>query len=407
MIEFKKIEKEDIFKSEFLNMVKNNTLSFKKGNTAILYGPNGTGKTSLSKIFSLEDKTDIMFKFQDIDYTKESIKENNIFYVINDQNSRNIVKGKEEDFLLGTDIRREYELKEQIFQNENSLLDSCNSNVREIFLLTKVTDQLISECENYNGLLSSTLRELCKVRGKINLNPRKFVEQFLKLEAIEIAKYEEEKYEYLKKNYNEKKLKEIEKINIERIQKEEKIKEINENEDAIKILEKYSYKSCECIICESEIERAKILSKKTSNLESITKNLSPLAKEILSKILSKIDDSNDPFELKITIEKALEEGEGSYILELQNEIKKYKEIFYKKAFNMLLEKVKTSDLSEKYKEYDNLKSKNPEITDEDFLLVTTLILENIGKKIEFTRTDNNTKIVLKLGNQSLLGISRE
>ena len=35
--------------------------------------------------------------------------------------------------------------------------------------------------------------------------------------------------------------------------------------------------------------------------------------------------------------------------------------------------MKTSDLSEKYKEYDNLKSKNPEITDEDFLLVTTLI----------------------------------
>ncbi|MGL5057813.1 MAG: AAA family ATPase [Fusobacteriaceae bacterium] len=407
VIEFKKIEKEDIFKTNFLNMAKNNILSFKKGNTAILYGPNGTGKTSLSKIFSLEDKTDIMFKFENIDYTKELIKQNNIFYVISDQNSRNIVRGKEEDFLVGTDIKREYELKQRIFQDENSLVDSCNLNVREMFLLTKVTDQLIIECDSYNKLLYSVLRELCKARGKVNLNTRDFINQFSKLEEIKIEEYEEEKYEYLKKNYNEKILKEIEKLDIKRIQKKEKIKEINENEDAIKILEKYSYKTCECIICESEIEREKILEKKSLNLEKITKKLSPLAKEILEKILKKIGSSSDPFELKISIEKALEEGEGRYILEIQEEIKKYKKIFYKKIFNQLLEKVKDSDLLEKYEEYDELKSKNPEITDEDFLLVTTLILENIGKKIEFTRVDNNTKIVLKLGEQNLLGVKRE
>lgn len=98
MIEFKKIEKEDIFKSDFLNMNQNNKLSFSLGKTAILYGPNGTGKTSLSKVFNLEENTDLILNFENREYSKDDIKNNDFFYVISDQNSRNIMRGKEEDF---------------------------------------------------------------------------------------------------------------------------------------------------------------------------------------------------------------------------------------------------------------------------------------------------------------------
>lgn len=408
MIEFKKIEKEDIFKSDFVNMNKNNKLLFNLGKTAILYGPNGTGKTSLSKVFNLEENTDLILNFENKEYTKEDIKNNDFFYVISDQNSRNIVKGKEEDFFLGTDIKKEYDLKEQIERDERALLDSCNENIRSIFLLTKVGDELIVECRSSNDILYRNLRELCKARGKIELNIKEFVTDFSKLKKIEIdSDYDSNKYKYLKENYNEKVLKQIEKLDVSKLKREEKIKQIDENEDAIKILKKYSYKAHECIICENDIERTEILSKKNKNLQEINKSLSPFAKDVLNNILTKISDENDSFELKSKIGKALEEGNVIYISELKAEIEKYKKIFYSEITNMLIDKVLSSELLEKYIKYEKMLSKNPEINDEDFLLVQTLILENIGKNIEFVRTEGNTKIKLKLGEQNLLGVERE
>lgn len=408
MIEFKKIEKEDIFKSDFLNMNQNNKLSFSLGKTAILYGPNGTGKTSLSKVFNLEENTDLILKFENREYTKEDIKNNDFFYIISDQNSRNIVRGKEEDFFLGTDIKKEYELKEQIERDEKVLLDSCNENIREIFLLTRVGDELIIKSREINEILYRNLRELCKARGRIELDVKQFVNDFSSLNKVEVdSSYDINKYKYLKEKYNDKLLKQIEKLDVSKLKKEEKIKQIDENEDAIKILEKYSYKNHECVVCENEIERTKILNKKNQNLQEITKSLSSFAKDVLNNILTKIDDENDPFELKNKIGKALEEGNITYINELKSEIEKYINIFYNEITNMLIDKVSSLKLLDKYNKYEEMLSKNPEINDEDFLLVQTLISENIGKNIEFIRTENNTKIKLRLGDQDLLGVERE
>ena len=75
----------------------------------VLYGPNGTGKTSLVKVLSGEKGTKVSYNYNGSDYTDDSQ-----FFVINDQNNRNIISGSPKDFLLGDNIRREFELQEYI-----------------------------------------------------------------------------------------------------------------------------------------------------------------------------------------------------------------------------------------------------------------------------------------------------
>ena len=58
-LKFYKLKKEDIFKDSFINFNQNNEIEFRKkgdSNIAVLYGPNGTGKTSLAKILDSNNK---------------------------------------------------------------------------------------------------------------------------------------------------------------------------------------------------------------------------------------------------------------------------------------------------------------------------------------------------------------
>lgn len=54
-LKFKKIEYNNIFCEDFKELKNNNEIEFKK-NIAVLYGPNGTGKTTLSKVLAGNNK---------------------------------------------------------------------------------------------------------------------------------------------------------------------------------------------------------------------------------------------------------------------------------------------------------------------------------------------------------------
>ena len=60
---FNKIENGLIFTSDYRTFVKNNTISFSNAGIAVVYGPNGTGKTSLAKVFSGEEGTAISCEY--------------------------------------------------------------------------------------------------------------------------------------------------------------------------------------------------------------------------------------------------------------------------------------------------------------------------------------------------------
>ena len=154
---FNKIIRKEIFTENFNDFKQDNELIFPESGIVVIYGPNGVGKSSLASIFAGEQGTEF-----DLVLDGDNFRNNRCafrFHVINDQNGRNIIQGSTEDFLLGDNIRREYDLKKAIdagfeqlfnavvkFQSSNQILKSlkrmlfCSreyviKNLRFIFLI--------------------------------------------------------------------------------------------------------------------------------------------------------------------------------------------------------------------------------------------------------------------------------
>ena len=113
---FESIKYSNIFNDNFINFTKNNEIEFSNrpmsnGGIAVLYAPNGTGKSCLSEVL-LNDKenTSFLANYDGKQITPEDKK----FYVIKDQNSRNIIRGNASDYIVGKEIKKEFELKEKI-----------------------------------------------------------------------------------------------------------------------------------------------------------------------------------------------------------------------------------------------------------------------------------------------------
>lgn len=133
---FNKIENGLIFTSDYRTFVKNNTISFSNAGIAVVYGPNGTGKTSLAKVFSGEEGTAISCEYNSIVYENG----NDLFHVINDQNNRNIISGTAKDFLLGDNIRKEFELQKFTSEKYQEVLLKVISQLKNTFKISTVSN---------------------------------------------------------------------------------------------------------------------------------------------------------------------------------------------------------------------------------------------------------------------------
>ena len=144
-LSFSSIQNENIFQPEFkdLNANGNNVIEFRKqpqaaGGIAVVYAPNGTGKSSFTRVLGSEVETEeISFKakFNDrIDLSPET----HSFHIIGDQISRNVIRGETSDYLIGADIKREYKLKKNINEGFGNVFLNLNSKYRKIYNIKKV-----------------------------------------------------------------------------------------------------------------------------------------------------------------------------------------------------------------------------------------------------------------------------
>ena len=139
-----------IFEPEFQALTPaNGTIEFKHMNTpggiAVVYAPNGTGKSSIAKVLDAETTTtSISFSATDdagITLEPESHK----FHIIFDQINRNIIPGKETDYLIGQQIKHEYELRDRINAAFVEAFTALSAKYKSDFKVSKVGDFLLAQ----------------------------------------------------------------------------------------------------------------------------------------------------------------------------------------------------------------------------------------------------------------------
>ncbi|WP_231169196.1 hypothetical protein [Clostridium botulinum] len=400
---FNKIYKEDIFCSEFNELVDNNIIKFSSDGIVVFYAPNGVGKTSLSKVLDSEAGSSFNVNFDGKIYNQDN---NNLFFRIADQNGRNIIKGKTEEFLLGDNIKREYDLKSYIDTvYEKLLIENIRVKLKSEHNISKKTSKLLKKVKDKE--LVEFISDLAnsKSRGE-NISIQCFIEKVNKLKLVNIDDYNEDKYKYLIKDFELKDsiINEILELKKDSIKKSVRIKEIEENTKAIEVMQQFSYKD-ECIICDNEINTEILLKKKKENRLKVIDSLDEKSKEILEKIINKVQGI-DPFNIKEVLIYTLENGEVSLLNKLQLELETYITIFNHKINNLFATALDKSDLSEKFYEYRKILDKKPELDEEDILFIEQIVNENIEKKISLKRDDNNN-LNLFLDETKLLNEERE
>lgn len=399
---FKKIENENIFAKDYDNFIKNNEIEFSDSGIAVVYGPNGTGKTSLVKALSNGEKTAIIYTYNGRDYTDDSQ-----FIVINDQNNRNIIKGETSDFLLGDDIKRENELYEYITNEYGNICVQSNKILKDKFKITSGSNKLIEYFSKENNF-QKNLQDLAnnKSKGK-KTKLDDYIIGWSKYRPCEISAYDEAKLEYFMGDLSSSNslILEIERIDTTKLIKNRRIREVEKNTEAIRILSHFCDTE-ECIVCDSvNIGRENLLAKKTENKNNILETLEPKIKEILEKLSSSSEDK-DPFNIKNILMMAVETGELEGIYKLKEDIQKYRDIFVKKVINELLEILNDSDIKDKNEEYKKLINEKPEINDDDFLYIEQIINNSMLKKIRIDR-DDKKNIQIFIEDKEFLGIDRE
>lgn len=398
---FSKIVNNTIFVDDYTKFEKNNVVTFSNSGIVVLYGPNGTGKTSLVKVLSGEKGTKVSYNYNGSDYT-----DNSQFFVINDQNNRNIISGSPKDFLLGDNIRREFELQEYIKIEYLRLCTEVISMLKRTYMISSSSSKAI-ECFTNETQIYFLVKDLMNNRSKGNkVGIDGYISAMELYKNIVVGEFEEEKLNFLIAELSEKDslIEEIESLEVTKMTANAQIKEIEENTEALRILNHFHYKK-QCIVCDTEdIDIDQLLQKKTKNRETIIKKLDEKTKGIIEKIIAKVDDE-DPFQIKERLLQAIETGALEEVQVLKDEINLYRQFYAKKAIFDMFQIYDGSDIKRVNDEYKMMISEKPEIAEEDFLYIEEIISNSMNKKLQLIRDDNkNIKIVLD--SKDFIGVER-
>ena len=219
---------------------------------------------------------------------------------------------------------------------------------------------------------------------------------------------ENEIYKYILENSKDDKsvIHKICNLKLEDIKQNNKVREIEENDEAIKIINKFSYKT-ECIVCDNqEYKKDELLMHKKNNKENIEKNLDDKTKKILEGIINIIKNQHiDPLGIKPILFDAIKTGNTEEVAKLKSNVYSYIENISKELGNLIKDSLDET-LIDKYEKYKNLIKSQFQISEEDELYLNDVISENIGRQININRDENN-RIKITLGDDEILGIDRD
>lgn len=405
-LKINKIDYKNIFCDDFKDLRSNNEIEFKK-KIAILYGPNGTGKTSLSKVLASNNQNENM-SFEVEFRGSDRLNDSEIFHVISDQNSRNIIKGEAKDYLLGDDIEKEERLAKEIEEGFNVMCSSIRSKLKDRFKITTMTHKLIDSVtdSDIKSFISNFANSKFKPSG---IDKEKYIDKVKNLnEEASCFDEEDDIYKFILENSKNNKsiIDKINNLKLEDIKQNLKVREIEENDEAIKIINKFSYKN-ECIVCDNkEYKKDELLKYKKNNKENIEKNLDDKTKKILEGIIKLVKEQHiDPLGIETILLEAIKTGDTDEVKNLKSEVSNYIENISKELINLIKNSLDDT-LVNNYEEYKKLIESQFQISEEDELYLKNVISENIGREINIDRDENN-RIKITLGDDEILGTDRD
>lgn len=417
---FKAIKNGSIFTDDFKTLSPDNgTVEFKHmhtaGGMAVVYAPNGTGKSSFAKVLEAE-KDGKNLNFSAIDEKGNEITpKTQSFQIIHDQIGRNVIPGKETDYLIGAQIRREYELRDKIDSEFQAAFDKLTQTYKTEFKTTKKDAYLLAEISKRRDLSYQTAYKYLyslvnrSTHGK-DIDQADFV-GFIRNEDNypHSIKLDEKKENFIINDCNGNKLVPlIISIDSDSIIPNAEAQQIERDDDAIGILEKY-HDAHACIVCDNpEFDANGLLKRKQTSRKRIYESLDKKTKELLDKVVKDAELlSSDPFNIKEIVSSFISDGIPTNVIELQKELKQYVQAIGDKMIEEMMHCFDGTSLFTDFEEYTRITQTKPELDDEELMYIEEVINENIGKDIVIEREPDSKSYKLKIGNQDLLGTSRD
>lgn len=418
-LKFTKIQNNTIFNSDFDSLSENNgTIEFKRqnharGGLAVVYAPNGTGKTSMAKVLKCKTSTsECTFSALD-DAGTVITPESNVFQVIGDQISRHIIQGDESQYLVGQDIKREYELKKKVSEGFRKVFgEELPTLYKNKYNVSTVSAPLLVKMQTIAPAAYTYIKSI------INRNSRgKDIEHIEFFDFIRnpenrtlVRSLDEEKEQFIIKDFAKAKVIDtLLSIDLETIILNADIPKIEQHDDAIEILKKY-HGLGSCIVCDNtEFDGETLLSQKQERRQVLYNNLSQNTKKLLDKVAREpslmIDD---PFEIKRIVMDFIAGGDIADISELTTILLQYVENVIDKMIIDLLDCFDGTSMLHDFDELGRLQEVDPQLDSDDLLFIQNVISENIDRDIKLERDeDNDRNFKLMLGDAPLLNVERD
>lgn len=417
---FSSIINNGIFEDDFAHLSeRNGTIEFKhmqeSGGIATIYAPNGTGKTSITNLLSMETSEENKSFIAADEHGNVITPESRSFHVIQDQLNRNVIRGKTTDYLIGAQIRREYELRDRINSLFQNAYDQLASKYKTEFKVSKVGDYLIIQMQSSEGIIQQAAHYIrsivnAKQRGK-DIERNAFAAFIRNDEDRQIViEMDNEKRSFVIEDLAKPKvIEKILSINPDEIIADESTALIERHDDAVGILKKYHALDT-CIVCDNNsFDGNALLERKIVSRKHIYDSLDTKTKDILNKIVCDSSlDSSDPFEIKRIVGAFIADGDSTELTRLKNDLKTYVDNIGKEMVNALLHCFDGTGFFNDFDEHAQLVERQPQLDSEELLFIENIINENIGKDITIVRDEDNDKnYKLKIGDKDLLGIDRK
>ncbi|SET73777.1 AAA family ATPase [Lacrimispora sphenoides] len=414
---FSKIHRESIFNADFDNLKEDSgTIEFKIKNTsggiAVVYAPNGTGKSSFTEVLKSEESTAAVDFLATDDCGAVIDPSSKVFHIVADQISRHIILGDESQYLVGTDIRREYELKKKISDGFDSVFKvSLPGIYKSKYGVTKISDYLLGSVQAINETGYSFIKSIVNMRyrGK-DINHEDFISYIKNLaNREEPLELDEEKTKFVIQDCSKVKVvQRLLEVDANTIILSSEAPLIEQHSDAIKILDKY-HMLHSCVVCDNEaFDGDVLLSQKKNRQRLIYDSLDQKTKNLLDKVAMDLSlVNNDPFNIKQIVLTFISGGDLDELIQLQRILTTYVNNI---ASAMIFDLVKCFDSTTMVRDFDELsrlRNVQPSLDSDDLLYIQDVISENIDRDIRVIRDNDNEKnFKLMLGDAPLLNVER-